>query len=158
MLASKLTPMMAPVRPGWRSASSGRLSFVETWLPRPWPAAHPLYQQWTLVLTALGLYSAFTTCFRLAFVGANLYQSDSEHGSSSQFNSFGLFIDMVFVADSRARPAGVRLRASHAALSPRPLPNSQWSRRCWCCQRACPRGGRSRLRGTARAPAACSQT
>ena len=101
--------MMTPARDPWRSNSSGRLSFLDMWLPRPWPAAHPLYQRWTLVLTALGLYSAFTTCFRLAFVGATLYRSDSEHASSSQFNGFGLFIDMVFVADSRARRrAGAR--------------------------------------------------
>ena len=88
-----------PLRGSWRSHSA-RLSFLDAVLPRPWPAAHPAYQRWTLVLTALGLYSAFTTCFRLAFVGATLHPEEGPQGSSGQFNSFGLFIDMVFVADS----------------------------------------------------------
>ena len=66
-------------------------------LPRPWPAAHPWHQLWTTALTVLGLYSAFTTPFRLAFAGADL--ENANEPDWNHFNSFGLFIDIVFVFD-----------------------------------------------------------
>ena len=92
---------MTPVHDAWHPPPAARsLSWLDTHLPRPWPAAHPAYQQWTLVLTLIGLYSAFTTPFRLAFVGATLHHGDSP--SSDDFNSFGLFVDLVFVCDTGA--------------------------------------------------------
>jgi hypothetical protein len=66
-------------------------------LPRPWPVAHPWHQLWTSALTILGLYSSFTTPFRLAFAGANL--TNHNQPEFNDFNSFGLFIDIVFVFD-----------------------------------------------------------
>ena len=49
------------------------------------------------MLTVLGLYSAFTTPFRLAFAGADL--TNANEPDFNHFNSFGLFIDIVFVVD-----------------------------------------------------------
>jgi len=89
-LACKLTPTLVDGEEEELDASKRR----RRWL-RPWPAAHPWYQFWTSVLTVLGLYSSYTTPFRLAFAAASLTEPEWY-----QFNSFGLFIDIVFVVDT----------------------------------------------------------
>jgi hypothetical protein len=86
-----------------RSFASRGAGGLLSWLPPPWPASLPAQQRWALVLTVLGLYSAFTTPFRLAFLGASL--DGFTHQSSNDFNSFGLFIDLVFITDTGARTA-----------------------------------------------------
>jgi hypothetical protein len=115
---------------GWTRQPSGRLGGLLLCLPRlppPWPSALPAQQRWTLILTALGLYSAFVTPFRLAFVGAHL--NGGTHRSSDDFNTFGLFIDMVFVFDTRAPPAArAPLLPRTAAPALRALPPHAASR------------------------------